>query len=124
MKLRNKKTGEIGEIRYDKHSLYIDTDDGFIYWFATLANLNETWEDYISLESLIKDKEVYKAVKSWILTNYRKPLTIYFDKDMNGFYMQEFNSDRTCCGITFHPHIELGLEEREYSFKELCGEEE
>lgn len=46
IKLRNKKTGEIGEIRYENHELYIDTDEGFTYWLRTIAELNERWEDY------------------------------------------------------------------------------
>ena len=39
MKIRNKKTGEVGEIRYENHALYIDTDEGFTYWIRTIAEL-------------------------------------------------------------------------------------
>lgn len=60
MKLRNKKTGEIGEVGY------LATSDGTIivsnindqdewYEYESLAELNEEWEDYEEPKSTIKD---------------------------------------------------------------------
>jgi len=65
MKLRNKKTGEIGEIRYENHELYVDTDEGFTYWLRTLAKLNEEWEDYEPKEPRINNEDARNAVRLW-----------------------------------------------------------
>ena len=53
MKLRNKKTGEIGKLHCDmnvspaKYGVFEDTDIRGHYWeYNTLAKLNEEWEDY------------------------------------------------------------------------------
>jgi len=75
-------------------------------------------------EPLFKDEKIREAVKNWVLTNYKNHMIIEFDSNMNGFYMFLDNTDLSLCGITFQPDIELGLEEREYTFAELCGESE
>ena len=53
MKLRNKKTGEIGKLHCDmnvspaKYGVFEDTDIRGHYWeYHSLAELNKEWEDY------------------------------------------------------------------------------
>lgn len=50
MKIRNKKTGEIGELHYEPDKEYHFTvateDPADMMIFKTLAGLNEKWEDY------------------------------------------------------------------------------
>ena len=49
MKLRNKKTGEIGELHYDPkkeyHFIVVTEDPADIRIYKNLAQLNEEWED-------------------------------------------------------------------------------
>ena len=50
MKLRNKKTGEIGELHFESdkeyHFTVVMEDPADLMIFKTLAELNEEWEDY------------------------------------------------------------------------------
>ena len=48
MKLRNKKTGEIGELTYFNSHMYILVDNELKtnLYYNSLAELNEEWEDY------------------------------------------------------------------------------
>lgn len=48
MKLRNKKTGEIGYLYANKNENYnvLDADDKVLAVYPSLAELNEEWEDY------------------------------------------------------------------------------
>ena len=50
MKLRNKKTGEIGELHFEPdkeyHFTVVTEDPADLMIFKTLAELNEEWEDY------------------------------------------------------------------------------
>ena len=65
MKLRNKKTGEIGKLdAYDenKEMFAIKSNGKTIYYFS-LADLCDDWEDYKPAESLIKDEKIRKAVR-------------------------------------------------------------
>ena len=78
MKLRNKKTGEIGRLYFD-HQL-IDPKPGtyaiviqhkdelgfeaFANYFS-LAKLNEDWEDYKPKEPYIGDEATAKFVRAW-----------------------------------------------------------
>lgn len=53
MKLRNKKTGEIGNFALVRAIGDIN--------YTSLAELNEEWEDYEPKEPLIKDEKIRKA---------------------------------------------------------------
>lgn len=131
MKLRNKKTGDIGEFNYAERAVYdaiiltvmID-DDPMMFRYDTLAELNEGWEDYEPKEPLIKDEKIRKAVRAWA--------------EANGFSVfrvnnQHFNSckihgvkDRYSpngSSIEFLGTI-AGAEKITYAIEELCGEEE
>lgn len=54
MKLRNKKTGEIGELAYFDSKMYILIDDELKtdQRYDSLAELNEEWEDYEETETV------------------------------------------------------------------------
>lgn len=45
MKLRNKKTGEIGAPRVEYQEFYIDTENGRTYNYKSLQRMYEEWED-------------------------------------------------------------------------------
>lgn len=74
MKLRNKKTGEVWEVpkgrnlasQEDDVSFWVEKDnEGRLFCYKSLAELNAEWEDYASKEPLIKDEKVRKAVRAW-----------------------------------------------------------
>lgn len=46
MKLRNKKTREIGTTRVDYQELYVDTENGYTYCYKSLQAMCDEWEDY------------------------------------------------------------------------------
>ena len=86
MKLRNKKTGEIGEIRYENHALYVDTKGGFTYWLRTIAKLNDEWED-VPAEPLIKDEKIREAVRAWAEAN-RDVSEVIYEYDTSKAYCE------------------------------------
>lgn len=107
MRLRNKKTGEIAEI---KLKLNESLPDGIR---RTIEEAG--WEE--TREPLIKDEKIRKAVRAWaeaIGINGAK-----YDESWSAF---RFNN----CAICFKGKYYFGeLEDGEdYSITELCGEEE
>lgn len=124
MKLRNKKTGKIIDLEFwgiftdgdviGFESEYEDEDE---YSYNSLAELNAEWEDYTSQEPLIKDEKIRKAVRAWAEAESIPPEeTVFYNisEDSFGWYK---------CEIMFSKYIK-GLEEKEYTITELCGEEE
>lgn len=124
MKLRNKKTGEVGEaywstFRENGTDLCISLHkNGAYVEVRSLAELNDEWEDYAPAEPLIKDKKIRKAVRAWwktvpdVVTDKR----ILYKKNQDlavGIYS-------IYCG-TIIPELDVG---RMYTIAELCGEEE
>ena len=116
MKLRNKKTGEIkewqrvGAIDYGEMNEVYDAAE-----YDSLAELNETWEDY---EPLIKDEKIRKAVRAWYEINFTdKPI-----------YLE----DSLTLSIDHSPRFEVIkkyyfanlVKAKPYTIAELCGEEE
>ena len=120
MRLRNKKTGEIkdwscatlsntAQIREEKH-------------YASLAELNEDWEDYEPKESLIKDEKIRKAVRAWAETEGIKEVSVMCHL-VWGINMTEIaKSDNASLRIVFSG--DLGIKMGKYTITELCGEEE
>lgn len=133
MKLRNKKTGELGWLYCDhignpkKMTVFLDDNDlSAEHWdYESLAELNEIWEDYKPAEPLIKDENIRKAVRAWAEAN--DMYDVLYDKDKDFIY-SSYGSDNTDISV-FISFDECGvfnkLEHRElYSIAELCGEEE
>lgn len=125
MKLRNRKTGIMGELHYEPDKEYHFTvateDPADMTIHKTLAELNEEWEDYKPTEPLIKDEKIRKAVRAWADACGAKQIKYsiapnqYYDADMG-----------TGFSITFMTKpVEVYLEEdKTYTIAELCGEEE
>ena len=132
MKLRNKKTGEIGQIGY------VATNDGqiivediseeeypysVICSYKTLSELSEEWEDveYINVTNipLIKDEKIRKAVRAWA-----EAVNTYACKYDEFWKEFRFNN----CNICFKGKLEAICSElkhgEHYTIAELCGEEE
>ena len=123
MKLRNKRTGGIWDIpkmRYptmqeDDISFFAyGKDEGCLFSYHSLTELNEEWEDYKPAEPLIKDEKIRKAVRAWADGNNIE--SVHYDAFWRGF--RRANSSITVWE-------ELPLEDNEvYTITELCGEEE
>ena len=138
MKLRNKKTGEVVDAfirekrKVDKYSTVVCSlkeykrgriDRSILGEYASLAELNEEWEDYKSAEPLIKDEDKLDTVKSFFLMLgiikdiYYQPINnCFYHTDDDGIsYSIDFVGDKgienLCIGIP-------------YALAELCGEEE
>lgn len=125
MKLRNKKTGIMGELYYEPDKEYHFTvateDPADMTIHKTLAQLNEVWEDYKPAEPLIKDEKIRKAVRAWAevcglsYVTYKQASNEFYDPDTRGAFAIRFR---------LIP-VEVYLEDGEcYTIAELCGEEE
>ena len=119
MKLRNKKTGKVINKNYPER--FIINSGGKIYFYDSLAELNEEWEDYNPKEPLIKDEKIRQCVKLWAeacgLTHatYKMASNEFYDADTRGVFAIKF---------TRKP-VEVYLEDGEsFTIDELCGEEE
>lgn len=116
MKLRNKKTGEIKEYTHTMTSYHVPIKGGyeiFTPWYP------EEWEELEDVkEPLIKDEKIRKAVRAWAEANeFGDKMAYIYDAD-------KFALSCWQASIEFNSHIG-GLEDgKEYSFDELCGEEE
>ena len=109
MKLRNKKTGEVIEVK----RINFELDDTYAP-FSSLRIVNEFWEDYIQKEPLIKDEKVRKVVRAWADAN-----------DIERVWHECASSWLRGNGLQIE--MENGivdLEQGNYSIAELCGEEE
>lgn len=135
--LRNKKTGEIGELRYypDKeyHFAVSTKDPTQTGIYKTLGELLRDWTDFIvhePAEPLIKDPKIRKVVRAWAEANnlMRNKLQIVPLRPSDGAYN---DSGIICNGsalmsITLIHGIGRGLRgsRKSYTITELCGDEE
>ena len=124
MKLRNKKTGEIGDaywatFREDGTDLCISMHKNGMYEEVhSLAELNEEWEDYKPKEPLIKDEKVRKAVLAWA-----KALGLQEAYCVSNGY--EIYGGIDDYGIQFNGEpFPFADKNKTYTIAELCGEEE
>lgn len=119
MKLRNKKTGEILVSEYQM-CIRVNTkaEEEYIY-AASIAELNEEWEDYKPAEPLIKDEKIRKAVRAW--AEACDIVSCYLE--CGEFCTRHREID---CYIGFGESVsEIPLEEKQhYTIAELCGEAE
>lgn len=130
MRLRNKKTGSIWDIPKMRHPTMQEDDisffvygknEGHLFSYKSLAELNADWEDYKPAEPLIKDEKIRKAVKAWAdvcrlkYAIYKQSSNEFYDPDTRGKFAIKF---------TLKP-IEVRLDDGKcYTIAELCGEEE
>ena len=126
MKLRNKKTGEILEVKsillFDSDTLYADEEIVTYGKYKSMQELTSDWEDYEPQEPLIKDEKIRKAVKAWARVN---ELTVVIV-----FYIDETETLKLDAGDNL---IAISFESEEdytlinggiHTITELCGEEE
>lgn len=131
MKVRNKKTGETGQIGYvatQDGQIIVEDISGEEYPYSvicsykSLAELNEEWEDYILAKPLIEDEAKRSVFKAWaeILGRDLEKADFKYDAERNGFdcYLAESI-------IEFANGEGINCADREiYTFRALCGEEE
>mgnify|MGYP003470534337 FL=1 len=128
MRLRNKNTGEIGELHYEPDKEYHFTvateDPADMAIYRSLAELNEEWEDYKPKEPLIKDEKIRKAIRAWAEANDINS-GHYYNTDIK-FNATEHRLQWIQTAIEFNDIMGLdNLEDGEkYTIDELCGEEE
>ena len=132
MKLRNKKTGEIGDLLGTERAaglIIIDIDfyDGnpIAFDYTSIAELNKDWEDYkpAKPEPLIKDEKIRKAVRAWAGVNKYERLS-YWCKDGEGcfsFFDRESENEIMFDNLDGVKGI---TDDKTYTIAELCGEEE
>lgn len=128
MRLRNKKTGEIGKLHCDmnasptKYGVFEDTDIRGHYWeYDSLAKLNADWEDYAPKEPLIKDEKIRKAVRAWAEACCIETIEITHSRKCILRAISAITGDDEIC---IDREIGQILDERVYNIDELCGEEE
>lgn len=123
MKLRNKKTGEIGEPRVAYQEIYVDTTEHMTYCYKSITEFNEEWEDYTPAEPLIKDPKIREAVRAWAETGGIKEVAVMCHLFWGITNMTEIaKSDDACLRIVFSG--DLGIKMGKYTITELCGEKE
>ena len=115
MKLRNKKTGEIKE--GVEISIWLD-HEGTLK-FRSLAELNEEWEDNVAL---LTDNLKLECFKLWCRANdvsdYSRKLFIFDHAEHRLTYYN------TCIEFDTINGLERLEDGKNYSYNELCGEEE
>ena len=131
MRLRNKKTGEIGQIGYvatQDGQIIVEDISGEEYPYSvicsykSLAELNEEWEDYTPTKPLIEDEAKRSVFKAWaeILGRDLEKADFKYDAERNSFNC--YIADST---IEFANGEGINCVDREvYTFRALCGEEE
>lgn len=128
MKLRNKETGQVGDLMGTERScsyitIIIDFHDGNprSFDYTSLAELNEEWEDFKPVEPLIKDEKIRKAVRAWAeaceIGSNVAIMTTDLAPALTRFFTLMYELD-------VRTESSLGLDEhRDYTIAELCGEE-
>lgn len=128
MKLRNKKTGQIGVLeattyhggRPDNIIEVYEVGMGAVYvlaQYSTLEGLLEEWEDYKDDEPLIKDSKACKIIRDWF--NYNDNTLPLYCEDACALSINHG------ARIEFQKRVFGNLKkEYRYTINELCGEEE
>lgn len=134
MKLRNKKSGDIGYLLASKYLGRYEiasNDCQPLASYDSIAKLVEEWEDYNPIEPLIKDKRICETVRAW--ANYNKTESVYaynlvydhggvcVENALVRFYDPRL---RTNIDVWFQIEAPTFKEEQEYTITELCGDEE
>lgn len=129
MKLRNKKTGKIGNlisgVNLDEYQIVTD-DYRILDKYDSLAELIEDWEDYKPAEPLIKDEKIRKAVRAWAEANDVEKLAVLCHSSMEESVTEIAKIDNASLRIVFSGDlgIKRGYTFTDYTIAELCGEEE
>lgn len=129
MKLRNKKTGIMGELYYEPDKEYHFTvateDPADMAIHKTLAELNDEWEDCKPAEPLIKDEKIRKAVRAWAeaneISDKLRVINEHFDCCK---VLGRCDNRNICLQTEFESTIAHANKDQFYTIAELCGEEE
>lgn len=131
MKLRNKKTGGIGELiqyadfAYDKKGeFYIKINGDYEEYYNSFQQmLDAGWEVYRQpTKPLIKDEKIRKAVRAWAeAIDENDNLIVSYSMKYHYCCIYADNRGSTAL-IVFNKKLEI--EEGSYTITELCGEED
>lgn len=122
MKLKNKKTGEIVELKLIQvNDKYLEDHEVDLLngEKLTLKSLADSFDDV--KDPLIKDKKIRKAVRAWAdacnlsYVSYKLASNEFYDADTRGAFAIKFKL------IPVEVYLEDG---KTYTIAELCGEEE
>ena len=126
MKLRNKKTGQVGTFIISKdHFKCVDL--GCVPFYFSLSGLLAEWADVedINVPSMpfIKDEKIRKAVRAWAEAN---ELLIFkvVNEHFNCSKIIGYGDHNIGSRIGFKTTIAHANKDQLYSIAELCGEEE
>ena len=127
MKLRNKKTEEIGGLNYYDGKIQVVLTsmplcgNSVLGEYETLTELNTDWEDYTPKEPLIKDEKIRKAIRAWADAN--EISQAQFDRYTSGFSASD-DGHNLLSMISFDGFVFKFVDGKYYTIDELCGEEE
>lgn len=121
MKLRNKKTGEIGELSGVNRIIVYEPNmpvcgNSILGEYDTLAELNEDWKDYTPIEPIIGDPKIRKVVRVWAEANDVESVVIVSSGTLR---CRQKGIDIEFNGSPFY-----GWTSAIKTITELCGEEE
>ena len=132
-KLRNKKTGAIGDLLGTYNAvpfigIAIDYHDGnpVRYEYNSIAELNEEWEDYEPKEPLIKDAGMREVLRLWAKVNLipsnATTIEYHLAETLTGTETEFWDNN---LHIMFYGNIAPNaVHGNIYTIAELCGEEE
>lgn len=142
MLLRNKKTGDVGNLLGIKMSAGIiwcniefPNREPKAYCYNSLSELNEEWEDYEPVEPIF-DERIRRGIRAWwdMQDNPFKSARIMLkrkDKDLDGFYHWRIfayirnGEERISTDMEFRTKNLYDYNpNHDYSKEELCGEDE
>lgn len=122
MKLKNKKTGEIVELKLIQvNDKYLEDHEVDLLngEKLTLKSLADSFDDV--KEPLIKDKKIRKAIRVWAEAN--EISQAQFDRYTSGFSASD-DGHNLLSMISFDGFAFNCVDGEYYTIKELCGEEE
>jgi len=148
MKLRNKKTGHVGEfdiecikergdflkvVSNDGPYYEIKEECGNLYYYDTLAEFNNDWEDYKPAELLIKDEKIRKFARDWATFNKIKKARVNVTSNeargIEPSWLSIIGLDENGCSWEIEIHADyFETVSKDYKgetvpITELCGEE-
>lgn len=121
MKLKNRKTGEIVELKLIQvNDKYLEDHEVDLLngEKLTLKSLADSFDDV--KEPLIKDKKIRKAVRAWAETN--EISQAQFDRQISGFSTSDAEHNILSM-ISFDGFVFMFVDGKIYTIDELCGED-
>lgn len=127
MKLRNKKTGKVGDLIGTNRAagvicIDIDFHDGEPkeYCYFSIAELNEDWEDYRPKEPLVGERSQRAVLRAAARLSGTDVATV-FRSDIAGIVVFDFRGQ---CRVELKDKSINVAKRGVYTTEELCGSEE